>query len=84
VLLDRSLADVAAHGHGVLVYVRAPGGEPARLRHLAATATGADLQLEHHAQATAVSGVALAILRDLGISGERVAPEARGAQPEAG
>jgi 3,4-dihydroxy 2-butanone 4-phosphate synthase/GTP cyclohydrolase II len=81
--LRASIEEVAEHGRGVLLYVRAPGGDRARLRHLEPAMTPALEAADRKAAATAVNGVALSMLKDLGITAARLAREVVSAAPTA-
>jgi 3,4-dihydroxy 2-butanone 4-phosphate synthase/GTP cyclohydrolase II len=81
--LRTSIEEIAEHGRGVLLYVRAPGGDRARLRHLEPAMTPALEAADRKAAATAVNGVALSMLKDLGITAARLAREVVSAAPAA-
>jgi 3,4-dihydroxy 2-butanone 4-phosphate synthase/GTP cyclohydrolase II len=81
--LRTSIEEIAEHGRGVLLYVRAPGGDRARLRHLEPAMTPALEAADRKAAATAVNGVALSMLKDLGITAARLAREVVSAAPSA-
>jgi 3,4-dihydroxy 2-butanone 4-phosphate synthase/GTP cyclohydrolase II len=81
--LRTSIEEIAEHGRGVLLYVRAPGGDRARLRHLEPAMTAALEAADRKAAATAVNGVALSMLKDLGITAARLAREVVSAAPAA-
>jgi 3,4-dihydroxy 2-butanone 4-phosphate synthase/GTP cyclohydrolase II len=70
--LRRSIGEIAEHGRGVLLYVRAPGGDRRRLRHLEPEVTPALGDLDRQAVDAAVTGVALSMLKDLGVTAERI------------
>jgi 3,4-dihydroxy 2-butanone 4-phosphate synthase/GTP cyclohydrolase II len=70
--LRRSIEEIAEHGRGVLLYVRAPGGDRRRLRHLEPDVTPALGDLDRQAVEAAVNGVALSMLRDLGVTADRI------------
>jgi 3,4-dihydroxy 2-butanone 4-phosphate synthase/GTP cyclohydrolase II len=62
--LDASIDAVTRAGHGAILYLRSPDGDAGRLRHLTGEPRVADLR-----QQLAIDGVALSILRDLGLAG---------------
>jgi 3,4-dihydroxy 2-butanone 4-phosphate synthase/GTP cyclohydrolase II len=70
--LRRSIEEIADHGGGVLLYVRSPGGDRRRLRHLEPEVTPALGDLDQQAVEAAVNGVALSMLKDLGVTAERI------------
>jgi 3,4-dihydroxy 2-butanone 4-phosphate synthase / GTP cyclohydrolase II len=70
--LRRSIDEIAEHARGVLLYVRSPGGDRRRLRHLEPEVTPALGNLDQQAVDAAVNGVALSMLKDLGITAERI------------
>jgi 3,4-dihydroxy 2-butanone 4-phosphate synthase / GTP cyclohydrolase II len=73
--LRASIEEVADHGRGVLLYIRAPGGDRERLRHLEPAMTPALEAADRKAAATAVNGIAISMLRDLGVTPGRLASE---------
>ncbi len=73
--LHRSIEEIAEHGRGVLLYVRAPGGDRARLRHLEPAIPGELEDADQKASATAINGVALSMLKNLGITVDHLALE---------
>jgi len=73
--LQRSIDEIAEQGRGVLLYVRPPGGEPSRLRHLEPTIAPALDDLDQQAVNAAVNGVALSMLNELGIAADRFGAE---------
>jgi 3,4-dihydroxy 2-butanone 4-phosphate synthase/GTP cyclohydrolase II len=73
--LQRSIEEIAEHGRGVLIYIRTPGGDRGRLRHLDPALDPALLEADRKAAATAISGVALSMLKDLGVTSRRLAGE---------
>jgi 3,4-dihydroxy 2-butanone 4-phosphate synthase/GTP cyclohydrolase II len=73
--LQRSIAEIAQHGRGVLLYIRTPGGDGGRLRHLDPALEPALVEADKKAAATAISGVALSMLKDLGVTSRRLAEE---------
>jgi 3,4-dihydroxy 2-butanone 4-phosphate synthase/GTP cyclohydrolase II len=70
--LRRSIDEIAEHGRGVLLYVRSPGGDRGRLRHLEPEVAPALGDLDQQAVDAAINGVALSMLRDLGVTAERI------------
>jgi len=73
--LRNSIEEIADHGRGVLLYVRPPGGDRERLRHLEPAIAPDFEDAEQKAAATAANGVALSMLKDLGITADRLALE---------
>jgi 3,4-dihydroxy 2-butanone 4-phosphate synthase/GTP cyclohydrolase II len=74
--LRRSIDEIAEHGGGVLMYVRSPGGDRRRLRHLEPEVPPALGDLDQQAVDAAVNGVALSMLKDLGVTAERIGGDA--------
>jgi len=74
-LLRESIEEIAEKGRGVLLYVRPPDGDRARLRHIEPAIPPELEHLDQQAAATAVIGVAISMLKDLGIDGDRIARE---------
>ncbi len=73
--LQRSIEKIAQHGRGVLLYIRTPGGDGGRLRHLDPALEPALVEADKKAAATAISGVALSMLKDLRVTSRRLADE---------
>ena len=73
--LRASLEELEEHGRGVLLYIRAPGGDRARLRHIEPAIAPELEDADQKAAATAVNGVALSMLKDLGVTADRLALE---------
>lgn len=73
--LKSSIDEIVEHGCGVLLYVRPPGGEPARFRHIEHAADQTHAAEDANALEAAVNGVALSVLRDLGITADRLVSE---------
>src|SRR5205823_14887664 len=71
--LEASIEQIVEQGRGVLLYIRAPGGDRGRLRHLEPALGPALGDVDQQAVDTAVNGIALSMLTDLGISVERLA-----------
>jgi 3,4-dihydroxy 2-butanone 4-phosphate synthase/GTP cyclohydrolase II len=71
--LQASVEELAEHGRGVLLYLRSPGGDRGRLRHLEPEMAPALSQLDQETVDGAVSGVALSMLKDLGVTRDRLA-----------
>jgi 3,4-dihydroxy 2-butanone 4-phosphate synthase / GTP cyclohydrolase II len=69
--LRESIRAIGERGRGVLLYVRPPGGGRARIRHIEPPIEPDLGEIDDKAAETAVNGVALSMLRDLGISSER-------------
>jgi 3,4-dihydroxy 2-butanone 4-phosphate synthase/GTP cyclohydrolase II len=65
--LRESMTQISEAGTGVLLYLRAPGGDAARLRHLAALAG----REPESSAGRPNDGVAISILRDLGVDADR-------------
>jgi 3,4-dihydroxy 2-butanone 4-phosphate synthase/GTP cyclohydrolase II len=78
--LQASVDEIAEHGRGVLLYVRSPGGDRNRLRHLEPVESDPVGHLEQQAIVAAVNGVALSMLREIGITPARLAADAEQAQ----
>lgn len=74
-LLRSSIDEIAEHGRGVLLYIRAPGADRARLRHMEPVISAPLEDADQRAATTAVNGVAISMLRDLGVTAERLAVE---------
>ncbi len=74
--LRRSIEEIVEHGRAVLLYVRSPGGDRRRLRHLEPDVAPALGDLDQQAVDAAVNGVALSMLRDLGITAKRIGGDA--------
>lgn len=71
--LQASIDEIAEEGRGVLLYVRSPDGDRSRLRHLEPVASDPVSRLEQQAVAAAVNGVALSMLREMGVTTSRLA-----------
>ena len=73
--LSDSITAISQYGRGVLLYVRPPGGGRARIRHIEPPIAPDLGEHDEKAAETAVNGVALSMLRDLGVSSERLLAE---------
>jgi 3,4-dihydroxy 2-butanone 4-phosphate synthase/GTP cyclohydrolase II len=73
--LRESLRVISQYGRGVLLYVRPSGGGRARIRHMEPPIEPDLGEYDEKAAETAVNGVALSMLRDLGINTERLLAE---------
>jgi 3,4-dihydroxy 2-butanone 4-phosphate synthase/GTP cyclohydrolase II len=73
--LRNSIDEIAEHGRGVLLYIRAPGGDRDRLRHMEPALAPALGDVDQQAVDTAVNGIALSMLKDLGITADRLRVE---------
>lgn len=71
--LRRSIDEIAEHGRGVLLYVRAPDGDRGRLRHFEPVVAPSLEDADRKATTTAANGVALSMLKDLGVTADRLA-----------
>jgi 3,4-dihydroxy 2-butanone 4-phosphate synthase/GTP cyclohydrolase II len=66
--LHKSIEEITDAGRGVLLYIRSPGGDRARLRHLEPDMAPALEDFDQQAVDAAVNGVALSMLKDLGVT----------------
>jgi 3,4-dihydroxy 2-butanone 4-phosphate synthase/GTP cyclohydrolase II len=70
--LQNSIEEIGEYGRGVLLYVRAPGGDRGRLRHLEPAISAPLGNLDQQEVIAAVNGVALSMLREMGVSADRL------------
>jgi 3,4-dihydroxy 2-butanone 4-phosphate synthase/GTP cyclohydrolase II len=70
--LQDSVDQLVERGRGVLLYIRSPGGDRGRLRHLEPVLGPGLGDADQRAVDTAVNGIALSMLTDLGVTAERL------------
>jgi 3,4-dihydroxy 2-butanone 4-phosphate synthase/GTP cyclohydrolase II len=70
--LEGSVEQIVQRGRGVLLYIRTPGGDRGRLRHLEPVLGPALGDADQRAVDTAVNGIALSMLTDLGVKADRL------------